>query len=834
MKLSDKTVRKSGNSLVITGSHQIQNAQSWSPADPVLYDVRFVATNSKRTTTELVMRTGLRDLVAVDDRILLNGHPLNIRGLLNWGYAPPSNAPSLDEDFMRSEILCAKTHGFNLMKFCLWIPPQRYLQLCDELGMLAWVEYPTWHPDFSAEMLPRLTKEFDEFFLYDRNHPSVVLRSLTCETGHSADLDVIQSLYDHCKQRIPGAIIEDDSSWIEWNRIHDFYDDHPYGNNHTWVSKLDELKKYISQREPKPLVLGEAIAADTWTDPDPLLNQVGDKRPFWLPGFLDANKQWHEDMTKLIDPDALSNLREDSLNYAMLMRKYQIEAYRREVPYGGYVVSVMRDIPLCGMGLIDYADNQKFTADQWNWHGDNMLLLKTENDRRSFEAGTLVEGEILWTCMGRHPGHELTNIEVRLLDENRREIAQSSTRLDTTPGSAASLSHRFSFDAPVTKQPVRLILHAASVCEDGSRVTNHWPIWIVPAARVSQLVNLKIHDDQQFDFDFVRDHSADSSLDPVYLTRYLDTELLDMVATGRGDVILIPSNEANSLPLKSHWFLRGGPVVADSERFGLPRQMLVELQHFDLAGDIVPEIQNYLQFIDPLLLLWDNHDMKQVNTHGVIYRIPFSSGRSIIVCAALVEGETNSAGRYLLAQLLNAPVNISFRKVNQDILERLKSELNAQSIRLDKLKWRFKPDLESSGSDNGWHRRDFDDSNWGEIAITRHWESQGFETLDDWAWYRIAVDIPENWTDRRFMNFTGVDDHYRLYINGNLVGESGDIENRLTAFEERKSWDISRWAQAGEPVQIAIAVYDWYGAGGIFRPVMLSTQPLSDLPRVLK
>ncbi len=834
-KLKDvQTEGKSGSSLVITGSHQIKNENLWSPDNPVLYEVRFVATNNKRTTNELVMRTGLRDIVAVDDRILLNGHPLNIRGLLNWGYAPPSNAPSLDEDFMRHEIRCAKTRGFNLMKFCLWIPPQRYLELCDELGMLAWVEYPTWHPDLSAEHLPPLTKEFDEFFLYDRNHPSVVLRSLTCETGHSADLDVIKSLYDLCKQRIPGAIIEDDSSWIQWNRIHDFYDDHPYGNNHTWVSKLGELKKYISQRETKPLVLGEAIAADTWTDPDELLIQFGDKRPFWLPGFLDANKQWHQDMTNLIGPNALANLRADSLNYAMLMRKYQIEAYRREVPYGGYVVSVMRDIPLCGMGLIDYADNEKFTADQWNWHGDNMLLLKTENDRRSFEGGKLVEGEILSSSHGREPGHELNSIEVRLLDESGRAFGKSSTRLDATGGSAANLSHGFSFDVPVTKRPIRLLLHALSVDDDGTRVTNHWPIWIVPAARVSKRVDLKIHDDQQFDFDFVREHSVDASLDLVYLTRFLDAELLDIVASGRGDVILLPSNEPNSFPLKSHWFLRGGPVVADSERFSLPRQMLVELQHFDLAGDIVPEIQNYSQFIDPVLLLWDNHDLKHVNTHGVIYRIPFSSGGSIFVCAARVEGETNSAGRYLLAQLLNAPVNINFRKVDHDVLERLRSELSAQSIRLDKLKWRFRPDLERSGSDNGWHQRDFDDSDWGEIAITRHWESQGFETLDDWAWYRVAVDIPEDWTDRRFINFTGVDDHYRLYINGNLVGESGDIENRITAFEERKSWDITSWTRGGERVQIAIAVYDWQGAGGIFRPAMLSTQPLSDAPRLLK
>ena len=42
-------------------------------------------------------------------------------------------------------------------------------------------------------------------------------------------------------------------------------------------------------------------------------------------------------------------LEKDSLRYAWLMRKYQIEAYRREVPNGGYVISVMRDFPLASM-----------------------------------------------------------------------------------------------------------------------------------------------------------------------------------------------------------------------------------------------------------------------------------------------------------------------------------------------------------------------------------------------------------------------------------------------------------------------------------------------------
>src|SRR5690606_17904198 len=148
-------------------------------------------------------RFGLGDVQVVGEGIRLNDQPLGVRSVLNWGYAPPRTAPSLDEQWMRDESQLAKSYGFNLMKFFLWIPPKQYLELCDELGMLAWIEYPTWHAQLTPSNLSELSREYNEFFAYDRNHPSVVLRSLTCETGPSADLNVIRSLYDLAKLQVP-------------------------------------------------------------------------------------------------------------------------------------------------------------------------------------------------------------------------------------------------------------------------------------------------------------------------------------------------------------------------------------------------------------------------------------------------------------------------------------------------------------------------------------------------------------------------------------------------------------------------------------------------------
>src|SRR5262249_23193802 len=148
------------------------------------------------------------------------------------------------------------------------------------------------------------------------------------ETGPSAELAVLRRLYDLAHRMAPGGLVEDDSSWIAWNRVHDFYDDHPYGNNHTWVPTLARLKDHVRGHGIKPLVLGEAIASDTWADSAAILAQVGKQRPFWVPGFLDANVQWSEKMRPIAGEAAIEGLRRDSLNSAMLMRKYQIETFR--------------------------------------------------------------------------------------------------------------------------------------------------------------------------------------------------------------------------------------------------------------------------------------------------------------------------------------------------------------------------------------------------------------------------------------------------------------------------------------------------------------------------
>ena len=140
-------VVRSGDTLICRA--RVSDARPWSPAGPHLYEVEIALPGSDGDVVRT--RVGFRTVEVFGQQLRLNGRPLQIRGLLNWGYSPPLTAPNPGEATWRSELEFAKARGFNLMKFCLWVPPKRYLELADEMGMLTWMEYPTWHPTLTTE-----------------------------------------------------------------------------------------------------------------------------------------------------------------------------------------------------------------------------------------------------------------------------------------------------------------------------------------------------------------------------------------------------------------------------------------------------------------------------------------------------------------------------------------------------------------------------------------------------------------------------------------------------------------------------------------------------------
>ncbi len=801
----------------------------WSPESPHRYQLEIVLQDSEgRELDKLRTHAAIRRVETRGNELWLNGRPITLRGVLNWGYAPPRIAPSLDPDFMRRELAMLDSYGFNLMKFCLWFPPAEYLELCDEMGMLAWMEYPTWHPKLTQEFLPDLRAEYEEFFHSDRNHPSILLRSLTCETGHSAELDVIKQLYDRAHQLIPESIVEDDSSWIGWHRIHDFYDDHPYGNNHTWRATLDQLRKHISERDAKPLMLGEAIAADTWTSGksiQPITATENNPTQLHSASEIDATVQRLE---KLTSPESVAAIESDSLRNALAMRKFQIERYRYQMPRQGYVVSVIRDFPFAAMGLMNFRGEPKWPEKEWSWHGESMLALETKNDARSFVGGDRLRCSV--------HGIEISDT-AQLVVKISGEFGNVPASVEAIPNQPNSAIENFQVQAtlPTVQAPTQATL-SAELKHGNSTVGNRWPIWILPAA--TEFKNSRTW----YRHASVSEDSSNKSIArlPIWtetmdlsrsavIAKHFDLPLFDWMLRG-GHVLMLPDGRAGSFPVSDHWFLRGGVVVnREASQQPAMSNLISELQTFDLAGPVMIA-PDYLDHVTPWALLWDNHDRKDFRIHALCWLANIGKGR-LAVSTLQHDENFGAAGPLVLENLMSGIVESkTLDSFSEEEIERMQSDLTVQLIELEKDGWLFKPDKSNMGLAEHWERAVTDRGDWKPIRIGSHWDGQGFGYVDGWAWYAKRVKLPK---DSRYLTFTGVDDYFELYIDGQHCGSGGDQATRKTAFDQNVTLAIPVASIGKEMIDIVVRVEDWQGAGGIFRPVLTSNQPPSPEPPIL-
>lgn len=630
---------------------RVPDYKVWEPSSPNLYEIELTLPTSMGGD-QISTRAAFRSIEAHGSELRLNGHRLSVRGVLNWGYSPPIIAPNPGERKFRSDLEWARSEGFNLMKFCLWIPPHRYLELADELGFLVWQEYPTWHPTMTGKFLTELRQEFDEFFVSDRNHPAVILRSLTCESGKLAEPEVLKALYDQAHRMLPRSLIEDDSSWITWNRFTDFWDDHPYGNNHTWVTNLHSLRDYANTNGLKPLVLGEAITADTWVDAARFRRQLGKERPYWVPAVIDTQAKWLDQMRAQSGPGGLNELEPESLHYGMLMRKFQIEAYRREVPSGGYVISVIRDFPKASMGLLDYSDKPKYSTSDWAWQGDTILLLQTDEDRRSFSTGERLRANILISHFGQLPiADGRLVLTVTLPDQGGKLLQRiENDNVTQSPGSLAPAAGT-SVILPEVDQPTRLLITASLKTRQGRR-SNSWPIWLVPRTTIRpEQIRIDVSVDKTT-AELFPGAKAWTKLETeaVVIASRFSPEIATFLNRG-GKVLMLPDGTSNSIPMKEHWFLRGAPYLPDSPLLKrMPRNFLVELQAFDLASNVMTDIP-FLDSIDPMLMLWDTHDDTVVKTHALVFEAQAGQGR-LLVSGLNHQGAVNAAGKWILGQLV--------------------------------------------------------------------------------------------------------------------------------------------------------------------------------------
>ena len=145
----------------------------WTPEKPELYTVELTVQGNEEVD-RYVQRFGIRSAVYTRKGLLLNGKPVELKGVcVHQDFAGVGIA--LSEDILRYRLQKIKEMGGNAYRSSHHTASRKLLELCDEMGILVLNE--TRYFDMSKESCDSLT----DMIKSSRNHPCVYMYCLENE-----------------------------------------------------------------------------------------------------------------------------------------------------------------------------------------------------------------------------------------------------------------------------------------------------------------------------------------------------------------------------------------------------------------------------------------------------------------------------------------------------------------------------------------------------------------------------------------------------------------------------------------------------------------------------
>jgi beta-galactosidase len=226
------SVPELGLAAAETGIAHRVDAEPWSDEHPRLYSAVLSG-----PAGDISFRVGFRRIEVRDGQIRLNGRPVQFRGVNRHEWHPETGR-SLDMTTMRADVVLMKRHNINAVRTSHYPPDPRFLDLCDEFGLLVidecdlethgfalvnWRNNPSDDPRWEPAYLDRIQRTVER----DKNHPSVIMWSLGNEAGTGRNLE---KMAEWIRGRDPGRLIhyegEPDAYYTDvYSRMYTGYED---------------------------------------------------------------------------------------------------------------------------------------------------------------------------------------------------------------------------------------------------------------------------------------------------------------------------------------------------------------------------------------------------------------------------------------------------------------------------------------------------------------------------------------------------------------------------------------------------------------------------------
>ena len=152
----------------------VPSPRVWDIGRPNLYDVTFELRRENEVLDRVESYYGYRTIAVEQGRVLLNGHPIYLKMVLDQGYWPDAGLTPPTDQAIQDDIRLAREMGFNGARKHQKVEDPRYLYWADKAGFLVSGEMANAYV-FDEEYVARFTREWMDVLERDVNHPSVVM-----------------------------------------------------------------------------------------------------------------------------------------------------------------------------------------------------------------------------------------------------------------------------------------------------------------------------------------------------------------------------------------------------------------------------------------------------------------------------------------------------------------------------------------------------------------------------------------------------------------------------------------------------------------------------------
>ena len=353
----------------------------WSPDSPNLHTVAL-----QDGSTAVRSRFGIRTVEARGARLWLNGKPLFLKGV-NRHESHPVFGAATPDPVMLADIQNVKSLGANFIRGVHYQMCDRFLELCDENGILVWEESLGWgngqpytdgprasrrnpphDPLVNAEFFRQQVVQTREMVRASFNHPSVILYAFMNELGsdRSEARKLIEALCKAVRDEDSGRLVTFACNKPLVEICGDLLDVFSFNAYPGWISvehpgDPDNLRRLVAEDKNRGIDVVTRHVRAKYPDKPVLVSEIGCCGVY---GHHDPSAgQWTEE--------------------------FQAEYY-------GDVIDVVFANPgLCGVALWQYADSKSYHR-SWSVRvkpfAENLAGLYDGHRREKLAAKVIREG----------------------------------------------------------------------------------------------------------------------------------------------------------------------------------------------------------------------------------------------------------------------------------------------------------------------------------------------------------------------------------------------------------------------------------------------------------